>query len=81
MMHPTVHLNGTPRERLLEGYMAALEALRAAETALQATGPNGRDYYPSGTEAIKVAQAEHVARLASLERIIADIQTLAETLA
>ena len=42
---PTLYLNGTSRDSLLDGYLAALDALRLAMEALQAAAPNARDYY------------------------------------
>lgn len=55
---PTVHLNGTPRERLLEQATAAMQALREAVTALQGMSPNGRDYYPQGSAVFEEAMRE-----------------------
>jgi len=43
---PFVHLNGTSRANLLEGYVAAQLALADAIAALQNVEFNGRDYYP-----------------------------------
>ena len=34
---PTIHLNGTSREALLQGYRDAIDALREAERKLAAT--------------------------------------------
>ena len=77
---PTIHLNGTDRETLLEGYMTALTALRKAERAVQATGPNGRDYYPQGEGAIRVAQEEHANRLRAIATVIREIEQIAESI-
>jgi hypothetical protein len=47
MIFPTIHTNGTSRERLLDGYSAARAKVRAAITALESELKfNGRDYYP-----------------------------------
>lgn len=42
---PTVHLNGTSRERLLEGYQEAYEKLVEFRDALRGIEFNARDYY------------------------------------
>jgi hypothetical protein len=36
---------------------------------MQEKGPNARDYYPQGDGVIRVAVAEHCARLAKLESV------------
>ncbi len=76
MKKPTVHLNGTSAERLIDGYVAADNALRSAERALEESAPNGRDYYPQGDGAIGQAIKEHVARVEKLRAIRAEIQEL-----
>jgi hypothetical protein len=55
---PTVHLNGTSKEHLLDAAQAALTATREARDKLQATYPNGRDYYPQGDVAHRLAVDE-----------------------
>ena len=39
---PTIHLNGSNRDTLMEGYIATLDTLRHALEALQAAAPNAR---------------------------------------
>lgn len=75
---PLVHLNGTSRKALLDGYMAALNALQAAATALHATAPNGRDYYSLGPCMLGNAESEHIRRIRDLRQIIVQMQMLAE---
>lgn len=53
IIHPTVHLNGTHRDDLLEEYSDAVDAIQSALDALP--NPNGRDYYPQGPSAIDAA--------------------------
>jgi hypothetical protein len=56
-----------------------MEALLAVEEAIQkirATYPHGRDYYPQGEEAIRVAQEEHAQRLEYLKVIKQDLEQL-----
>lgn len=56
MLIPTVHLNGTSGQDLLEQQQAVLDALRAVREAMVAAMPNGRDYYPQGEDAIGEAR-------------------------
>ena len=75
---PTVHLNGTSRDTLLEGYIAALDALRLAREALQAAAPNARDYYVQAGDTFCLAQNQHFVRLARLRETLDELNTLAE---
>ena len=43
---PTVHLNGTSRDKLLEGEMKVYDALNQLSEALQECTFHSRDYYP-----------------------------------
>ena len=78
---PSIHLNGTSRKSLLDGYRNALYALREAETALQETGPNGRDYYVQPAGAFALAQEQHVARCRALRNVITELEQVAEQIA
>ena len=42
---PTIHLNGTPRDRLLEGEMKVYDALNKVAEALEQCEFHSRDYY------------------------------------
>jgi hypothetical protein len=77
MTTPTIHLNGTSRESLLDGYRNAADALRGAIAALQQTAPHGRDYYPQGDNVLYVATDEHYARLEKLQQVLNEINELA----
>ena len=77
MTTPTIHLNGTPRERLIDALCDAGGAVSAAIGAVRYTAPNGRDYYPQGPEAIGTATAEHLVRLAKLQTVLDELQALA----
>lgn len=77
---PTIHLNGTSREALLEGYCEAVHALHEAGRKLAAAAPNGRDYYPQAAGAINVAMDQHEARMTKLREIITELETIAEAL-
>lgn len=78
MMLPTIHLNGTSPEELRDQLSRADRAADAFREALMGMAPHGRDYYPQGPDAVYVAVIEHGERLAKLEQIINDINTLIE---
>jgi len=80
MMVPTVHLNGTSREALLEQVNTAYAAVWEALTALSAAWPNGRDYYPQGDAAYSEAVAEWDARAAKLRSVRDELRLLAEAI-
>ena len=73
MMLPTIHLNGTSRQDLVDALREAGNRLHDAQGALARTAPNGRDYYPQGVEAIAHAQAEHTLRMHKLQSVIDEI--------
>lgn len=77
---PTVHLNGTSKERLLEAIEEAYTAVGVALEKLSETAPNGRDYYPQGPDAINQAQDEHRARLQKLQDVREELEYLANAL-
>lgn len=52
---PAIHLNGTSRAELLRAHTDALDLLRVACEQLCRCGPNGRDFYPKGQDAITAA--------------------------
>jgi len=78
---PTVHLNGSSKQSLLDCYFDAAEALRKALVAVQATAPHGRDYYVQrthdGEHVTHRAIAEHVDRLKRLESVLRELNALA----
>ena len=67
MEYPTIHLNGTPRETLVDGYTDAMESLRLALVDLEQCSPNGRDYYIDGN--LKGAADEHTKRIVKLNEV------------
>lgn len=74
---PSIHLNGSSAERLLEEYLNAAEAIRNAQAALAKTAPNARDYYPQGAGAFDKADDEHTARLQRMQDTLNEIEALA----
>lgn len=72
---PLVHLNGTSKNELLEYRGVAYSALNSAYHALKLTSPNGRDYYCHPTSnALNLATEQHVRRLASVEKLMKEIE-------
>jgi ferredoxin-NADP reductase len=81
MRAPTVHLNGTSKEMLLEQVCDAGHALRKALEAMREAAPNGRDYYVQGPEAFKEAAEEHAARDRQVREVLKQYENLAEKIA
>jgi hypothetical protein len=78
MLIPTVHLNGTSGEALLDQYTTAAQSVRQAIDKLCDAGPNARDYYVQGPDAALAAQREHESRIAALKRVRDDLAAIAE---
>lgn len=80
MTVPTIHLNGTTKEQLLEQIENAWAAVNAAIDALKQMAPHGRDYYPQGPDAITRARDQHLARMRKLQDVCDDLETLAQAI-
>ena len=80
MMFPTIHLNGSAGDDLLSQVIDAMLALSDAIKAVQAAGPNGRDYYLHGNSAFPRALAEHEERIAKLEAVQTDLVAISESI-
>ena len=65
---PTLHLNGTSKTDLRDGYLAAHEAIDKAIDALANAELNGRDYYPQGPDAYSQARRERDEALKQLRQ-------------
>lgn len=74
---PTVHLNGTSKDQLLEQLTTALTALRVAAEAVAAAAPNARDFYVQDGGAISEATAQHRDRLAKLNHVYTELEQIA----
>jgi hypothetical protein len=81
MIFPTIHLNGTSKGDLLEGWLKMSRTLGAALTAMYQEGPNGRDYYIAGPIGLSTAVREHDARIAKVKEAKAEIDAIAEYIA
>jgi len=80
MLIPTVHMNGTTGEVLLDQYTAAATAISKAIDAVCDAGPNARDYYVQGPDAALAAQREHEARVQKLKSVRDEICQIVESL-
>lgn len=65
---PTVHLNGTGRTTLTDGYFAAWNRLNEAIAAFNAIEFNARDYYVAGPDAWPKARTERDCAAAHLHQ-------------
>lgn len=78
MRVPTIHLNGTGGEQLLEQVTDSCRALQAAIEKMRAAWPNARDYYVQEDGAYVEADAEWRERLDKLQGVLKDQQYIAE---
>jgi hypothetical protein len=74
---PTIHLNGTSREQLLEDLSDAIHAMHEAGRALAKACPNRRDYYVQGPDATKRAMDQHEARMNKLREVVRELEQIA----
>ncbi len=81
LQSPHIHLNGTSKNELLDNLCDASCAMEDAIEALKPNVPNGRDYYPLGPEAMKLARNQHDDRLKRLHAIKSELDYLAEAVA
>jgi hypothetical protein len=72
MISPTININGSSAEDLIQPRRAAYDALQAASEALQQVTPNGRDY-PGDIDKCMADRDAHFNRLRALKAIMADI--------
>ena len=72
---PTVHLNGTSAQGLLDQLQAAVEALRQAQVSVVEAAPNGRDYYLQAG-ASTLAMELHERRCQDLHRMRTELEEM-----
>lgn len=81
MTVPSIHLNGTSGEELLDQATGVAQALNAALEVASVAAPNARDYYPQGDAAFTEAKREHGDRIQRLTELRDEYQALAEAIA
>jgi hypothetical protein len=74
---PTIHLNGSSAERLIEALNDARIAVSEANDKLRATTPHARDYYVDEDGAYVKARDEHYARLSALKKVSDELTDIA----
>lgn len=80
MTLPTIHLNGTSLQALMDANDKAYRALGEAMEALAQAAPNGRDYYPQGPDALRAAISEHETRMGLLVIARRELEKIGEHL-
>ncbi len=80
MRVPTIHLNGTSKERLLIDYEKAHRAVNTAMDTLNQIEFNARDYYVQGPLAWSEAVQEMRVRFSMLAQIKSELETILEKL-
>lgn len=79
---PTVHMNGTSRDELVQQLLTASHALQAALDKLGEAAPHPRDYYVNpDPNAYRQARAEHDARCQQVREVKTKLDQMAETIA
>ncbi len=80
MRIPTLHLNGTGKIMLTQGYLEAYTALRRAEEAMYKIEFNPRDYYVQGPDAWPEAVKEMDARFEAIGKVRKEIEEILEAI-
>jgi hypothetical protein len=76
ILAPVVHLNGTSRDELRDGYANAHTAVEQAIKVVEQASPNARDYYVQGDDAFRLARQAHIDRLTALEYVANELLAL-----
>ena len=74
---PTIHLNGSSKQTLMDDLLAAHKAIEVAIDKMRACAPNGRDYYIKGEGVIMKAQDEHWERCRKLQEVCDELMEIA----
>jgi hypothetical protein len=75
---PTIHLNGTSRQELIDQLSDAAHALEQAIEQVCKAAPNSRDYYPQGNAAFGPAQDQHYDRIDRIRKVRDELIFIAE---
>lgn len=78
MRKPTIHVDGSSPDILLEDLSTAMNAIREARMILDSISPNARDYYPQGETAINEAVAEHLDRIKRLNSVLTELEEMSQ---
>ena len=74
-----VHLNGSGKKNLIDGYLEAARTVNASIVKICEHYPHMRDYYAldNGDELFKQAQQQHYDRIDKLREIALELNTIA----
>lgn len=72
MIHPTLNINGSSRDDLIEPRIKAYDLLQAAVEQLRHVVPNGRDY-PGDSERCTADRQYHYARCVAIKDIALEL--------
>jgi hypothetical protein len=78
MIKPTIHLNGTPADILIEGYTEAYVKAQELLDAFSRIEFNARDYYVQSPEAFEEARKEFTERYMQVKQIGLEMLTIIE---
>ena len=81
MIKPTIHMNGTSKADLLDGYCNVINALHKALEALQHNHPNTRDYYTQPAGTFEAAREQHRSQFLRINSVLQEIEQIAEGIA
>lgn len=70
---PTIHMNGTDKQFLIDRREDVIYALGVADKLLAKMAPNGRDYYVK-PGAMVVAETQHARRQMALKSLMDELQ-------
>jgi hypothetical protein len=73
---PTVHLNGTSKDSLIEPLDASYFLLDEAVKMMKQSAPNGRDYYVKEVDSLSRAMDQHLSRMKRVDDVMKEIEEL-----
>jgi hypothetical protein len=77
LVTPTVHLNGTTGQHLLDQQLDVIHALENVLTVMSQACPNARDFYPQGEGVALEARGAYNERRKVITNMIAEYETIA----
>ena len=80
MLAPTIHLNGSNPEQMIQDALSSRRAVEDAIEKLRLVVPNGRDYYPQGNDAAHTAASDYRAMLEKLQSVSSELMEHAQNI-
>lgn len=77
LIAPTINLNGSNADRLIEDYINVMDAIRHAQELLAGIAPHGRDYQTAPVQEYPMAREQHHRRMTFLDAIRSDLELIA----